>query len=172
MDLTREVVERFWSHVATAGDDECWNWTIGRFAFGHGSFKAFGKSWQAHRFAWTIEHGDIQPTLCVLHRCDNPPCCNPAHLFLGTKSDNSRDMVSKSRHAKGDTHAVRKNPLLVTGSRNPRAVLDEQRVKEMRLMRRTFGTKIKELAYHFGVSFSQAQRIIAGTRWQSAPEEF
>lgn len=93
--------ERFWSHVVVRGANECWEWTAsvrqGRDG-GYGMFWVDGKCWGAHRVSWTLHFGPIPDGLCVLHRCDNRPCQNPGHLFLGTKKDNNRDKSAKGRH--------------------------------------------------------------------------
>lgn len=97
-------VERFWSRVARADGDLCWLWTAARFSSGYGRValpRANGSPQTlegAHRMAWILTNGPIPANLWVLHRCDNPPCCRPEHLFLGTHTDNMRDMTQKGRH--------------------------------------------------------------------------
>lgn len=89
--------ERFWSRVDRRGPDECWPWTGSRNPAGYGAFSRGGKRSNTHRVAWEMTHGPIPGRLHVLHACDNPPCCNPAHLSLGTHEDNMADMVAKGR---------------------------------------------------------------------------
>jgi len=90
-------MERIWSKVAKAGADECWPWTHGKTLAGYGQTTVNGEKRLAHRLAWELAVGPIPAGLCILHRCDNPPCCNPAHLFLGTKKDNAADAIAKGR---------------------------------------------------------------------------
>lgn len=87
-----------WDRVDASGDG-CWEWTGGRFTTGYGAFWVAGKTTKAHRAAYESVHGPTPAR--VLHRCDNPPCCNPAHLFAGSMADNSRDMVAKGRGPRG-----------------------------------------------------------------------
>lgn len=76
----------------------CIEWTGARFANGgYGAKKVRGKMCRVHRLEWERVHGPIPEGLCVLHRCDNPPCYNIDHLFLGTVMDNVRDMIAKGR---------------------------------------------------------------------------
>lgn len=97
IDILDSVKDRFWSRVAIAGKDDCWEWRAGRVAAGYGSFYMAGFLYRANRVAWAFHNATDPGDLHVCHTCDNPPCCNPAHLFLGTTQDNMKDMVRKGR---------------------------------------------------------------------------
>lgn len=96
--MTRaSLQDRLWAKVDTAG--ECWTWT-GTTSQGYGKIQAGrrGEGWLwVHRVSWELQNGPVPDGLQVLHRCDNPPCVRPSHLFLGTQVDNIRDMWAKGR---------------------------------------------------------------------------
>ena len=104
----------FWLNVDRSGGPEaCWPWTAGRFDSGYGAVqwgakKDGGKLKGSHVVAYGLENGPVPDGKCVLHSCDNRPCCNPTHLFLGTKGDNAADAVSKDRHTRGERHGLAK----------------------------------------------------------------
>lgn len=98
------IDERFWVKVDRRGDDECWPWTACRSQKGYGRFRFNGNQTNAHRVAFILTRGPIADALLVCHRCDNPICCNPAHLFLGSNADNMADMVRKGRSGVGEPH--------------------------------------------------------------------
>ena len=95
--------EQFWAKVDR--DGECWEWAAARNSKGYGSLCVGGKWTMAHRHAYALTHGPIAKGLVVRHTCDNPPCVNPAHLLLGTYSDNMRDALERGRHGQASkTH--------------------------------------------------------------------
>lgn len=93
---THNVAGRFWSKVERG--PQCWIWQAACSPSGYGKFWVSGHEVRAHRFVWELMHGPIPEGLMVCHHCDTPPCVRPDHLFLGTGSDNMRDMARKRRH--------------------------------------------------------------------------
>ena len=89
------VVDRFWSYVDSS--KECWTWTAYKNKDKYGVFAIDRIPHYAHRVSWMIHNGEIPDGLCVLHKCDNPPCVRPDHLFLGTRKDNNVDKSLKGR---------------------------------------------------------------------------
>lgn len=104
------IGERFWAKVQKTAT--CWLWTATRNPKGYGLFKIAGTCRPAPRVAWELLHGPIPDGFYVCHTCDNPPCVKPAHLFLGTPTDNARDRVAKGHHRtpRGDEHWSRRHP--------------------------------------------------------------
>lgn len=103
--ITDRQLERFYERLKQEG--ECLVWPGGKDN-GYGvtgiGVRSEGTSRGVftHRLAWALEHGPIPPGMCICHHCDNPPCCRPEHLFLGTRADNNRDMFAKGRNVKGE----------------------------------------------------------------------
>lgn len=98
-------VESFWKKVERKSSEECWNWKAAKKCYGYGQMSShLGRDkspLDAHRFSYELHNGPVPDGLCVLHKCDNPSCVNPAHLFLGTQQDNVDDMMKKGRHYSG-----------------------------------------------------------------------
>jgi len=145
------VVDRFWSKVEKA--DGCWLWTAYCGKWGYGSFCVGDSMVLAHRVSYELAYGPIPDGLDVLHRCDNPPCVRPEHLFLGTDLDNARDMDSKGRR--------RPSP----GERNGNSKLSYEQVTEIRGLYAGGGWSWRKLARQFGVSHHQIGLIVRGRSW-------
>ena len=104
---------------------QCWMWTGCVGKDGYGKVKMSGRTWRAHRMSYALFVTDIPDALCVLHKCDNPLCVNPIHLFLGTPQDNNDDMRSKGRQrdCPGDLNGARLHPeKLSRGESHGRAI--------------------------------------------------
>lgn len=94
---------RFWAKVDMLGPDECWLWNARKTKTGYGQFSRKRKPKLAHRVAYELAVGPIPAGLHVLHSCDNPPCCNPAHLHSGTNADNMREKCERGRHKRSNS---------------------------------------------------------------------
>ena len=131
--------KRFWLKVDRRSDTECWNW-IGKVKLkeGYGRFKIGQKGILVHRYSYVLHIGNIPEKMLVLHKCDNPACVNPKHLFLGTDKDNSADKISKNRHAFGE--------------KNGAAKLTEYQVREIRCAYSENNVSQEALARLYGVS--------------------
>lgn len=154
-DLSPQDIDRFWSHVERGEPDECWPWT-GTLTSGgpgknHGNFPVAGRTVKAHRLAYELAHGPIAPALVVCHTCDNPPCCNGAHLFADSVAGNNAD-----RHAKG-----RSRGLFQPGPAHPRFKVTVDAATEMRTMRADGATQ-QAIADRFGVSRGHVAHIVSG----------
>lgn len=105
MILNDKDVKRLWSKVNIIEDNKCWEWIASRDRHGYGYFSVtrdkITKNSTSSRATYIAVNGPIPDGLFVCHKCDNPPCCNPKHLFLGTPKDNAHDMIKKGRQATG-----------------------------------------------------------------------
>lgn len=106
--VPRPPAVRMWARIDRSDSNACWEWPGARHGKGYGLLfdRLTGTHWRTHRLAWTAANGPIPAGLMVLHRCDNPPCVNPAHLWLGTNAENARDMVAKGRHWRSRIHSA------------------------------------------------------------------
>ena len=157
--MARPVAERFWEKVDKDGPvvrselGPCWMWQATRHRRGYGHFKKDGRTRMSHQVAWEETTGGIPAGLHVLHRCDNPPCVNPAHLFLGTPLDNARDRASKGRGAN------------LTGELGPRAKLRAEDAVVMRYAKSLAGVTSRSLCKAYGVGITTVYDTLHGKRW-------
>lgn len=156
--------ESFWAKVRKT--DTCWLWTGARSkgGTGYGQFMVGGRHLIAHRFSFELHTGPIPPGMLVCHTCDTPPCCNPAHLFLGSNRDNLLDASRKGRlPAQRDRARVR-------GERNGFSVLSDEQVAWIRRVARSGTAKATEVARQLGVSATTARQAASGVRWSHVAE--
>lgn len=137
--------------------NECWNWKGCKDKNGYGRLTVNRKDRRAHRISWSLINGEIPKGMFICHRCDNPSCVNPDHLFIGTGKDNSDDMISKGRNS------------VLKGKMNPAAKLDEYDVMEIRKWAAS-GMRHGIIAYNFGVSKLYISAIVNGKTWKHITE--
>ncbi len=139
---------RFWSKVDRRSDEECWPWmaSVRRKDEGYGAFSIGGRHHPAHRVALELSGVIVPAGMVVCHRCDNPRCCNPSHLFVGTPQDNDADRVAKGRQARGST--------------NGNAKYTDRFVWGVRMLNTRLGLSIARIARMFGVNASGLYDVI------------
>lgn len=142
----------FWKKVARGADADCWPWKGFRKASGHGLTSYKSTPIHASRKAYILTHGPIQADLCVNHRCDNAACCNPSHLYLGTRADNMIDFWSKT-------------PAGERTQRGRPTTLNAEQLEKL-WQRRRNGASLKECASEFGVHVATICRYITAVRKQ------
>jgi hypothetical protein len=156
--------ERFWDKVLIG--DGCWEWQGAKFASGYGHFYSGGKVLYAHRVAYELHHGVHPGEMFVCHRCDHPGCVRPSHLFLGTNTDNMRDMAAKGRQW------LQKTPWLGpdnSGDRNGRARLTARDIPYIREWARQ-GFSHEDIARAFNVTRSNVSFICRRDTWTKVPD--
>jgi hypothetical protein len=163
----KPLAERFYSRVERT--EACHIWRGTRNKLGYGVMRPGGAGTNhvgAHRIAWELAHGTIPDGLIVCHRCDNPPCVNPDHLFLGTQADNVADKVAKGRCATGEAHGSRTKPESVRrGELNGIAKLTTQQVLEIRT-KHAEGISQHRLALQYNISLRTIHSVVKRQSWQ------
>lgn len=156
----RTIDQRMTEKIDRRGANDCWPWIGSVNQGGYGRIKVTGRVEAAHRVAFRLAHGAIADGLLVCHRCDNPRCCNPAHLFLGTDRDNAQDRARKGRGNQG-------RQSVNAGVLNRAAKLDDDAVRTIRRMRADTGATHRAIATAFGVSPRTVGEILSGAHWRS-----
>lgn len=150
----RPIEDRFWEKVdKTTSPNGCWLWTAAVSSAGYGQINQGGQHGThiaAHKLSWQLANGPRPEHLCICHRCDNPRCVNPEHLFLGTQKDNIQDALKKGRKPFGEKH--------------PLARWSEGDIRAMFAMRARGATQT-EIADHFGTKQPAIQSILSRKAW-------
>ena len=160
-----DPIVAFWKKVDKNGPNGCWVWTGYCQRRGHGwlgrQVKGVNYGYLAHRFAWGLLRGPLKDDDCLLHKCNNPPCVNPDHLYIGDRKDNARDMIAAGR-----------------AKFYERAVLTPEQVIEIRKAywhtkggRRGGRSNSSELAEKYGISRGAIQALVSGRTWRNVADE-
>lgn len=150
----KPLADRFWAKVDVRGPMECWPWTASTAPGGYGAIGEsgkYGRVLRADRLALLLTGTPVPDDAVVMHKCDNPPCCNPAHLRVGTRRDNSHDAVAKNR--------------LVAGERHKGHKLTAEQVSEIR-RRLAGGETMRRVAGEFGVTPAAIHKIKYRLTWR------
>lgn len=141
--------QRFWNKVDIRGESDCWEWKGFKLPSGYGRKMYQSEEKYAHRVAYIITFGEIPQGFCVCHKCDNPSCCNPNHLFLGTAADNARDRSEKGRTAPGK--------------------LNQEQADQIREMYKSGKYTQSAIAKMYSVTFQTIFNITTGRTYNNAP---
>lgn len=157
--LTDHQQNAFWSKVdIKTTTKDCWNWTGAKKPSGYGNVRINKKYYSSHRVAFELSTGPIPEEMLVCHICDNPSCCNPAHLMLGTIKSNSMDMLIKNRQKKPESAA--------RGTQNGNSKLDDTKVTEIRAKYLNKEANQYQLAEQYGITQSAVGALLRRKTWR------
>lgn len=146
---------KFWSQVKIVHDDECWTWQSKKYTNGYGCFRWRLRGYLAHRVSCWLSHGYLPSNMLVCHKCDNPQCVNPSHLFLGDYADNCKDKMDKGR---GN---------IQKGERNGKTFLSDVQVSEIKWLLENTDLMQQEIADMYSIpNVNTVSRIKNNKRWQ------
>jgi hypothetical protein len=150
MYLTQQDINRFWNKVHKVDGNACWLWTDHRDKYGYGKIRIGKKMFLAHRISYELHFGEVPKGKEIMHKCDNPPCCNPFHLCTGSHIENCQDRTAKRRN------------LLFSGSKNGNAKLNSEQVMKIR----SLSLPLENIAKEFSISITQVKRIRNFKEWK------
>jgi len=147
--------DKFWAMVAVSSSDACWVWVGRRDKYGYGVFSVNGKQVGAHRVSWSLANGEIQDGMHILHRCNNPSCVNPSHLYAGTHRQNMDDMIAAGSKK---------------GVKNGQAKLTDKDVVAIR-KKCAAGSTMAEMSREYGMSFMAISNLVHMRSWKHVGED-
>lgn len=146
----KSLVQRFYEKIKVNSETGCWEWTAYKSVDGYGRMPVNRKSKEAHRVSWQLHFGEIPDGQSVCHKCDNPKCVNPSHLFLGSHADNMIDKINKRRQSRGQSCAQSK--------------LNNKLVETIRFCYKKGFTQT-EIASYLNMSQGTISRVVRGEAW-------
>lgn len=165
-DISWEAQKRFWNKVDVRGPEDCWLWKGTLVEAGYGKMNILKKHQLTHRVSVILSGRELHGDLCACHTCDVRACCNPRHLFIGTRSENLADMTMKGRRARGKTHRSFTSPESTPrGEKHCGAKLNDNIVREIIFLKKC-DVMSKDIAVRFGVSTATISYILNGNRWK------
>lgn len=144
--------EDVWKRIDKKGENDCWEWKGSLNSKGYGQMRINQIYYYPHRIVYELITGIIPKGLCILHTCDNRKCCNPNHLFLGTRQDNAKDRDNKNRQARGEIIKISK--------------LTPIQIKEIRKLYSIVGYTQRELGQEFNIDQTTISQIISKKTWK------
>ncbi|MFZ3166395.1 MAG: HNH endonuclease [Candidatus Methanoperedens sp.] len=147
--------EDVWKKVDIKSKSECWNWKGYTTPDGYGEMRINYLRYRTHRLVYELTYGSIPNNMLVCHKCDNPSCCNPDHLWLGTIQQNIKDMDNKGRRK------------ISYGEKSPTHKLTSSQVKEIRRLYTTKNYTQRDLAKNFGVCQTTIWFILTNKNWKN-----
>jgi len=147
-------MKRFWDKVNKKAENECWEWLASKTGWGYGTFWYKNRNESASRFSWELHNGKIPEGMLALHKCDNPPCVNPEHLFLGTHKDNALDKQRKNRGNQ------------MCGENQGLSKLTRKQVLEIRGLYIPYKFTVMKLAKIYNVTDVNISKIINRKTWK------
>jgi hypothetical protein len=152
----KSLADELWSHCVVGDKDACWEWQGGKTSSGYGQLYYRMQQHKTHRLSYELHYGPIPGGMSILHKCDNPPCCNPNHLCLGTRADNVADMCHKKRND---------GP---RGEECHTAKLTESDIPVIRQMRED-GMTLMAIAAIYGISSDSISHVVRRKTWKHVP---
>lgn len=169
MKRTRDEIERFWSNVDMRSVASCWHWKLSLDGRGYGQFRLNGGSSRAHRQAFFYHHGILPDGLDICHECDNKKCCNPVHLYPGTRKQNTQDASAPGLLGFGNRNGSRTHPeRLWRGEKAVGAKLTAAAVADIRSRPIS---EVRDLAIKYGVTPWAVYSARRGRTWAHVPKD-
>lgn len=168
INIKQSDISKFWSRIDVKAETECWTWMCGKSRLGYGKMSIGKKCIRAHRFALVVSGVEIPENMCACHSCDNPSCCNPKHLWVGSQSDNQKDRAAKGRSSRGERNPSKTHPELFCGENNHASMLTDEIVSELR-KNPPIGLNMSTESLKYSISPEAFRSAIVGDTWKHVP---